>query len=122
MNNRQFVLIIVMVFLTVFVANFAADTLKMIIDKEETYVVDGIVTHVDDGTASIVDMNGEAWLYNSEELERCDSVRLTISNNGTRGISDDIIVSVNQKGEPAKAGSFCCEFNCVDYVKGIAYI
>lgn len=95
MNNRQFVLIIVMVFLTVFVANFAADTLKMIIDKEETYVIDGIVTHVDDGTASIVDMNGEAWLYNSEELERCDSVRLTISNNGTRGISDDIIVSVN---------------------------
>lgn len=111
MSNRQFVFVIVMVFFTVFIANFASDTLKMFIDKEETYVVDGIVTCVDDGTASIVDMNGEAWLYADDNLERCDSVRLTISDNGTRNIDDDVIISVNQKGEPAKAGFLLLKMN-----------
>jgi hypothetical protein len=94
-NNRQFVTIIIMLFLTVFVANFASDTLKMFVGSEKTYTVDGIVTHASNDMVSIVDMNGEAWVVEDDTLEKCDAVKLTISNNGTRGISDDIIVSVD---------------------------
>lgn len=96
MNNRQFIIAAILLAFTVIVTDFALDTIKLIMCQENIYSVRGIVTYVDGDTATIVDRNGDYWLIDGD-FEKCDSVELVISDNGTANNHDDYIVSAEQR-------------------------